>query len=103
MRARAQAPSADSITEAGKKPSRESRGRLIRQPRIVQKSKSRGSVLIVFRLGKLLLSGTIFRVVGIFLDGSNLEFFFNVIILNRIDIEFFAFDFPSICGLKRKC
>lgn len=42
----------DSITEAGKKPSRKSRGgRLIRWPpraRIVEKSKSRGSILIVF-------------------------------------------------------
>lgn len=71
--------------------------------RVSSKNRNREDRSWLFSALELLLSGTIFRVVGIFLDGSNLEFFFNVIILNRIDIEFFAFDFPSICGLKRKC
>lgn len=72
--------------------------------RVSSKNRNREDRSWLFSALELLLSGTIFRVVGIFLDGFNLEFFSTlVIILNRIDIELFAFDFPSICGLKRKC
>lgn len=58
--------------------------------RVSSKNRNREDRSWLFSALELLLSGTIFRVVGIFLDGSNLEFFSTlVIILNRIDIEFF--------------